>query len=297
SAPSEDAFANWARGKFSPKTAYALARWKNVLLVTAMFKFCRRWPEAAKRLLRRGLERELRSDFDIDRHFTPFYNPWEQRMCLVPDADLFKAIKDNSASVVTAEIDCFTEGGIKLRSGEELPADLIVTATGLDLQFLANLVFFVDGKQIDPSQSMTYKSMMFSDIPNLASCFGYTNASWTLKCDLTCEYVTRLLNYMKKKGHTRCIPRLTDPEMGAESMLNLTSGYIQRTAHRFAKQGTKAPWRLYQNYILDSLSIGLSGIADPALEFSGTRFQPEPGFEMAPSSGQVGASRETDAVH
>ena len=297
SAPARSGFADRLRSWFPDKVAYSIVRWRNILLGIALFSFCQRRPEAAKRLFLKGVEKQLGPDYDVQTHFNPRYNPWEQRMCLVPDADLFEAIKDDSASVVTAEIDCFTETGIKLRSGEELPADLIVTATGLDLQFLANLDFFVDGKSIDPTQSMTYKSMMFSDMPNLASSFGYTNASWTLKCDLTCEYVTRLLNHMKKKGYTRCVPRLTDPNMEVESMLNLTSGYIQRTAHRFAKQGTKAPWRLYQNYVLDSLSIGMGGIADPALEFSGERFQPEPAFGMTPNSGSSAVSQESDAVH
>ena len=281
SAPSEDAFANWARGKFSPKTAYGLTRWKNVLLGTALFKFCRRWPDAAKRLLRRGLERELRSDYDIDRHFTPFYNPWEQRMCLVPDSDFFKALNKGSVSITTDHIDRFAEDGIVLRSGEELGADLVVTATGLDLQLMGGLELSVDGEKVEPSQSMTYKSMMFSDIPNLALSFGYTNASWTLKCDLTCEYVTRLLNHMEAKGYTACVPRKVDPSVEIEPMLNLTSGYIMRSVDAFPKQGTKAPWRLYQNYLLDKLTISLARIDDKSLEFSGRPRAMEPTTDVS----------------
>ena len=296
SAPAESGFANNLRRWLPEKLAYLLVRWRNILLGIAVFKFCQSRPAVAKRLFMKGVEKQLGPDYDVKTHFSPRYNPWEQRMCLVPDADLFEAIKDDSASVVTDEIDRFTESGIQLRSGEEIAADLIVTATGLDLQFLAGMELVVDGEPVDPSQSMTYKSMMFSDIPNLALSFGYTNASWTLKCDLTCAYVTRLLNYMKKKGHTRCTPRLTDPEVEIESMLNLTSGYIQRSAHLFPNQGTKAPWRLYQNYVLDSLTIGLSDIADPALEFSGEEVQPEQQVSFAPRPERAEDSPQSDAV-
>ena len=290
SMPSEDRFANWARRHFSPKTAYGLTRWKNVLLGIAGFNFCRRWPEAAKRMLRKGLERHIRPGYDIDRHFTPPYNPWEQRMCLVPDSDFFDALNEERVSIATDHVDRFTEKGLALRSGEEIEADLIVTATGLDLQFMGGLELSVDGKEVDASESTTYKSMMFSDIPNLALSFGYTNASWTLKCDLTCEYVARLLNHMEAKGYTTCIPRLLDSNVDVEPMLNLTSGYIMRSVDAFPKQGTKAPWRLYQNFVLDKLSIGLSPIADASLEFSTCSRISEPSF-----GGPADASRVEEA--
>lgn len=282
SLPSVDPFATWARRHFSSKVAYGLTRWKNVLLGILGFNFCRRWPEAAKRMLRRGLERHIRPGYDIDRHFTPPYNPWEQRMCLVPDSDFFDALNAGSVSIATDHIDRFTEKGLALRSGEELEADLIVTATGLDLQLMGGLDLSVDGKKVEASQSMTYKSMMFSDIPNLALSFGYTNASWTLKCDLTCEYVARLLNHMEAKGYSACVPRRVDPSVEMEPMLNLTSGYIRRSVDAFPKQGTKAPWRLYQNYVLDKLSIGLSSIEDESLEFSARPRAAEPAFGIPP---------------
>ncbi|NRA10166.1 MAG: NAD(P)/FAD-dependent oxidoreductase [Myxococcales bacterium] len=282
SLPSVDPFATWSRRHFSSKVAYGLTRWKNVLLGILGFNFCRRWPEAAKRMLRRGLERHIRPGYDIDRHFTPPYNPWEQRMCLVPDSDFFDALNAGSVSIATDHIDRFTEKGLALRSGEELEADLIVTATGLDLQLMGGLELSVDGEKVEASESMTYKSMMFSDVPNLALSFGYTNASWTLKCDLTCEYVARLLNHMDAKGYTACIPRRVDPSVEIEPMLNLTSGYIMRSVDAFPKQGTKAPWRLYQNYVLDKLSIGLSSIEDESLEFSTRPRAAEPALGIPP---------------
>ena len=292
SMPSEDRFANWARRHFSSKTAYGMTRWKNVLLGILGFNFCRRWPEAAKRMLRKGLEQQIRPGYDIDRHFTPPYNPWDQRMCLVPDSDFFKALNAGRVSIATDHIDRFTEKGLALRSGEELEADLIVTATGLDLQLMGGLELSVDGERVEASESMTYKSMMFSDIPNLALSFGYTNASWTLKCDLTCEYVARLLNHMEAKGYTTCIPRRVDPSVEIEAMLNLTSGYIMRSVDSFPKQGTKAPWRLYQNYVLDKLSIGFASIEDESLEFSGSPRAAEPvlGAPLEDSQGEEAAA-------
>jgi len=280
SLPSEDPVANWARRWFPAQVAYGITRWKNVLFGSAFFGFCRRYPEAAKKLLRRGLRRHIRPDYDIERHFTPPYDPWEQRMCLVPDADLFDALNAGSASIETDHIDRFTESGIALRSGNELEADLVVTATGLKLQFMSGLELVVDGERIDVSQSMTYKSMLFSDVPNLALSFGYTNASWTLKCDLTCEYVTRLLNYMDEKGYTRCCPRLVNSDVAVEPMLNLRSGYIRRAVDQFPKQGTRAPWRLHQNYLLDKVEIEWGRLEDDALEFS----RPSPALGTAPDA-------------
>jgi monooxygenase len=271
SAPGRDPLAVWLRERVPQNLAYHLVRWKNILLGIAMFNFCKRRPEAAKRLILKGVEKNLNPGYDVKTHFNPRYNPWDQRMCLVPDADLFDSINAGTSSVVTDRIDTFTKKGIRLQSGAELEADLVVTATGLDLQLMGGLVVTVDGERVDPAKSMTYKSMMFSDIPNLALSFGYTNASWTLKCDITCDYVTRLLNFMQKKGYTECRPRVVDSKVEVESMLNLTSGYIQRSADAFPKQGTKAPWRLYQNYLLDKLTIGLSRIQDPALEFGRSR--------------------------
>src|SRR3954471_15521645 len=204
SLPGRDPIANFLRRVLNDRIAYFVTRWKNVLLQSASFHLSRRRPEFMKRLLRKGVERQLPRGFDIDTHFTPRYNPWDQRLCLVPDGDLFEAIKDQRASVVTNQIDTFTRSGIKLRDGSELEADIIVTATGLNLQVLGGLEVSVDGRTVDFARTLNYKGMMYSDIPNMASAFGYTNASWTLKCDLTCEYVCRLINYMDRHGYKKC---------------------------------------------------------------------------------------------
>jgi cation diffusion facilitator CzcD-associated flavoprotein CzcO len=191
----------------------------------------------------------------------------------VPDGDLFEAIREERASVVTDHIETFTEKGLLLRSGKVLEADLIVTATGLDLQPLSNLQIQVDGRPINIADTLTYKGMMFSGIPNMASSVGYTNASWTLKCDLTCEYVCRLLNHMAKNGYAICTPQLRDSSVEAQQWIDFTSGYVQRSIHKFPKQGSKSPWRLHQNYLLDRISLGLGSVEDGAMEFEPARPQ------------------------
>ena len=266
--PDEDRIANALRRWLPPMLAYGITRWKNIVLGSLMFQFCQRAPERAKRLFIGGVRKALGAGFDIARHFTPAYGPWDQRLCLVPNGDLFSALREGRASVVTDQIERFTETGIRLASGDELPADLIVSATGLNLKFIGGLQITVDGKRIDPAQQMTYRGMMLSDVPNLAWSFGYTNASWTLKCDLTCEYMCRLLNYMAEHGHSECRPRVSDPEVRVEELFPLTSGYIQRAKHMFPKQGSKLPWKLYQNYLLDMLLIGYGRVDDGAMQFS-----------------------------
>jgi cation diffusion facilitator CzcD-associated flavoprotein CzcO len=206
--------------------------------------------------------------YDVDRHFNPPYNPWDQRLCLVPDGDLFKTIRHGRATVVTDRIDCFTEDGIKLESGDELEADLIVTATGLNLLALGGMEVAVDGEEIDISKTMGYKGMMLSGVPNAAAALGYTNASWTLKCDLTVEYVCRLLNHMDEHGYRQCVPRNTDPSVVPEPFIDFNSGYVLRSIDKFPKQGSKAPWRLYQNYPRDILALKFGEIEDGAMEFS-----------------------------
>jgi monooxygenase len=268
SAPQQDRIANWLRERVSPSSAYALTRWKNVTLGMALFAYCRRYPEHAKKLLVGLVRKELGDGADIASHFTPSYNPWDQRLCLVPDGDLFDSIRTGRASVVTDHIDSFTEKGIRLRSGAELEADLIVTATGLKLKFLGGLEMEVDGRRVEPSKTMAYKGMMCSDVPNLALAMGYTNASWTLKADLTAEYVCRLLNYMTKRGYTQCCPRRSDPKLKEEPLLTFSSGYVQRSIEQFPRQGSFAPWRLYQNYALDLMTLRHAPIADGAMEFS-----------------------------
>jgi cation diffusion facilitator CzcD-associated flavoprotein CzcO len=232
------------------------------------FRLCRRKPEQVKAFIFKAVRQELGPDYDIATHFTPRYKPWDQRMCLVPDSDLFRAIKGGRAEVVTDTIESFTENGIKLKSGRELAADIVVTATGLVMELLGGMDVEVDGRQIDFAKTLNYKGMMFSDVPNLASTFGYTNASWTLKCDLTCGYVCRLLNYMDAKGHRQCTPRIRDASMPADPFLDFSSGYVQRAIDRLPKQGAKAPWKLYQNYALDIMSLKFGALQDGAMEFA-----------------------------
>lgn len=268
SLPSEDYLANALR-RFLPKAlVYRLIRWKNVLIGAYFFRFCRRSPERAKAFLLRQVRAALGPDYDVEQHFTPRYNPWQQRLCLVPDSDLFTAIKAGRVSVVTDHIETFTERGIRLRSGRTLEADLVVTATGLNLQLLGGLEVTVDGEPVEFSKTLTYKGVMFSDVPNLALTVGYTNASWTLKCDLTCEYVCRLLNYMETNGYAQCCPRPHDPDMEREPFIDFTSGYVQRAIDAFPKQGLKLPWRAYQNYMLDTWTVAYGSLTDDALKFT-----------------------------
>ena len=265
--PAEDALANKLREKLPAKLAYHAIRWRNVLFGMYFFQLCRRKPERAKQLILGGVRHALGPDYDIGTHFTPRYNPWQQRLCLVPDGDLFKSIKDGRASVVTSTIDTFTPNGILLSDGSELEADLIVTATGLNLQVLGGMQVSVDGRAVDFAQTLNYKGMMYSDVPNMASSFCYTNASWTLKCDLTCEYVCRLINYMDKHGYKQCTPRNTDPDVKREDWLDFTSGYVQRSVAKMPKQGSKRPWKLYQNYAFDIVSLRLGKVDDGVMVY------------------------------
>jgi len=268
SRPAEDAIANWFRAHLPEKIAYGLSRWKNVVLGMAFYGMSRRAPGFMRKLITNEVRRQLGPSYDVERHFSPGYKPWDQRMCLVPDGDLFLAIKLGRASIVTDHIETFTERGIRLCSGEELEADLIVTATGLVLKVLGGVELAVDGARVELAKTMSYKGMMYTDVPNLASCIGYTNASWTLKCDLTCAYVCRLLNHMEKGGYRRCTPRVNDPSITPEPWIDFSSGYVQRSIHMFPKQGSRAPWRLYQNYAFDTLSLGFLPVEDGAMEFS-----------------------------
>jgi cation diffusion facilitator CzcD-associated flavoprotein CzcO len=265
-----DRIADWMRARLPPESAYALTRWKNVLFSMGFYAFCRRYPSAAKRLLVGHVKRALRGradvDVDIDRHFTPSYGPWDQRLCLVPNGDLFDAIREGRASVVTDHIDTFTESGLRLRSGRVLEADLVVTATGLKLKFLGGVELEVDGKRVEPRTTLVYKGMMCSDVPNLALAIGYTNASWTLKCDLTSEFVCRLLEHMDSHHYTRCVPR-KDPRVEERPLIDFSSGYIQRSIAEFPRQGSRAPWRLYQNYALDRMTLRHARIDDGVMEF------------------------------
>ncbi len=269
SRPAKDRIANGLRRWLPAKTAYHITRWKNVLLGMYFFRLCKRRPDFVKKMIVDGIQAAIGTKTDVAKHFTPRYKPWDQRLCLVPDGDLFRAIYTGKASVVTDHIDTFTEKGIKLKSGAELEADLVVTATGLNLNVLGDLSLTVDGKTLDPAKTFNYKGMMYSDVPNMASSFGYTNASWTLKCDLTCEYVCRILNHMAKHGYRQCTPRNHDPSITAEPWIDFTSGYVQRSLDIFPKQGSKAPWRLHQNYARDLLALRFGKVDDGVMEFSG----------------------------
>ena len=263
SRPARDPIADWLRAHLPEQPAHSLARWKNVLISSAFYAYCRRFPAHAKRLLVRQAARQVR-ELDV-AHFTPKYDPWDQRLCLVPDADLFAALRDGSASIVTDEIDTFTETGIALRSAKTLDADLIVTATGLKLKPFGGIAFELDGAPLDPAGSMIFKGMMLSDVPNYAFAIGYTNASWTLKCDLTSRYVCRLLAFMDEHGYSVACPR-RDPAVEEAPILDFTSGYVQRALHLFPRQGATLPWRLYQNYVRDLWLIERHRIDDPSLE-------------------------------
>jgi monooxygenase len=266
--PGSDDFAIRLRKRFGARFAYHAIRWRNVLFGMYFYQLCRRKPDRAKQLLLGGVRLALGKDYDVTTHFTPRYNPWQQRLCLVPDGDLFRSIREGRSSVVTNQIDTFTEKGIRLQDGSELEADMIVTATGLNLQVMGGMSLAVDGKAIEPSKLMSYKGMMYSDIPNLATATGYTNASWTLKCDLTCEYVCRLINHMDRHGYRTCVPRQTDPSVTEVPWLDFTSGYVQRSVAKFPKQGSKRPWKLYQNYALDIVSLRFGKIDDGIMQYS-----------------------------
>ena len=263
----EDAMANWLRAKLPAMLAYRITRWRNVLFGMLFFNLARKNPEKTKQNLIGMVKKELGPDYDVATHFTPRYNPWDQRLCLVPDSDLFNALKDGSASVVTDQIERFTPSGILLKSGQELEADIIVTATGLKLELLGGMQVTVDGVAKNMSKTMSYKGMMFGDVPNLASSFGYTNASWTLKCDLTCEYVCRLLNHMDKTGTAIALPK-ADPSVAELPWLDFSSGYVQRATDALPKQGATKPWRLYQNYALDMLTLRYGKVEDGTMRFS-----------------------------
>jgi monooxygenase len=268
SLPSEDPFARAIRRVLPRKAAYAVVRWKNVLMTMLVFQLSRRRPRLIRRLVRAGVARRLPAGYDVDTHFAPSYDPWDQRMCLVPDGDLFDAISSGRASIATDDVEEFVENGVRLRSGRVLEADLVVTATGLNLRALGDVRFVVDGQDVDPSQTLGYRGMMLSGIPNLAMAFGYTNASWTLKCDLTCAYVCRVLAYMDEHDYVQCTPTNTDPSIVGEPFIDLTSGYVQRAIELFPKQGSRPPWRLHQNYARDIVSLRYSTLDDGVLRFS-----------------------------
>jgi len=266
--PAGDRLANALRDRLPAETAYSLIRWKNVLLTMLSYQLSKRRPELMKGLVRKGLEKELPAGFDIEQHFTPPYDPWDQRFCIVPEGDLFRAIREGSASVVTGHIETFTETGLRLTTGEQIEADVVVTATGLNMLVLGGIALSVDGEAVKLSETVGYKGMMFSGVPNLAAAIGYTNASWTLKCDLICEYVCRLLGHMDARGLDQVTPEWTGPELPEVPFIDLRSGYVLRSVGDFPKQGDRAPWRVHQNYLLDRRMLGGGRHAYDGLRFT-----------------------------
>jgi monooxygenase len=269
-------------GRLLPtRLTYPIVRWKNVLVALAIFRLSRHRPATMKKLIRKGLERRLPPGYDIDTHFNPRYDPWDQRMCIVPDGDFFEAITAGKVSIVTDRIKMFTETGIALESGAELDADLIVTATGLDLVPFGGMRLGLDGDEVVLGDTVVYEGMQISGVPNFAFAFGYTNQSWTLGADLTSAQVCKLLNHMERNGYTHCTPRAGDPAATAVPFADLSSGYILRAIDKFPKQGTMTPWRREQNYARNRRELQRLTFDDPALEFSRAVPAGEPETELA----------------
>ncbi len=266
--PAEDPVMRRFYRRLPPRIAYRLSRWWSIGVGMYFYTLARRMPDATRRAMLKQVRAHLGPDFDVETHFNPRYNPWDQRLCVAPDGDLFQAIKAGRVSIVTDQIKSFTTTGIRLASGAELEADIIVTATGLVLRPMGGAQIIVDGVPVDFGKTLTYRGAMFSDVPNLALAFGYTNASWTLKCELIAQYVCRLLNYMEKRGYIQCTPRRPNAPLPAQPAVTLTSGYIQRALDIIPRQGERAPWKAHQNYLRDVLSLRLSRLNDGSLEFT-----------------------------
>ena len=271
SLPGVDPFAVRANRMLPDHLAHMANRWKAIAFSTLQYQLSRKAPAYMRKTLMTMAERRLPKGYDVEKHFGPRYNVWDQRLCLAPDGDFFRSIRHGKADVVTDTIEGFTERGIRLKSGRELEADIIVTATGLKLLLLGGIKVAVDSKPVTFADTMNYKGVMFSDVPNLFAAFGYTNASWTLKCDLTCAYVARLINHMDRHGYDTCTPRRNDPSVVPEPLFDFSSGYIRRAIDQFPRQGSKKPWRLYQNYVRDLVSLRFGAVNDPALDFARRR--------------------------
>jgi cation diffusion facilitator CzcD-associated flavoprotein CzcO len=266
--PSEDAIANGLRRLLGAKLAYAITRRKNVLQQRTIYKLCQRFPRSAKRVIRYLNARLLPKNYPVDEHFKPAYNPWDQRLCVVPDGDLFKAISAGHASVVTDRIDTFTERGIKLESGRELEADIIVTATGLNLQAFGGVTMSVDGVEVNVADRVVFKGFMLDNVPNFAFTFGYTNSSWTLKVGLVGDHFCRLLAHMDANGHDTCYPQISDPQMTTLPFLGIGAGYVQRSIDQFPRQGDEGPWRVIMDYNYDAKILREGPVEDENLRFN-----------------------------
>ncbi|WP_421789604.1 flavin-containing monooxygenase [Hyphobacterium sp.] len=264
--PTVDRTANFLRRVLPAKWAYGITRYKNIFQTILIFQMAQRFPEFVKKAVMKEAQKALGPDIDVEQHFAPAYKPWDQRFCAAPDGDFFAPIRDGQASVVTAQIDRFTETGIQLKTGEHLEADLVIPATGLNLQLMGGILTRVDGKMVNVPDHVVYRGMMVSDIPNLAMAFGYTNASWTLKIDLTCERVCRTINHLDKVGADFAVP-IADPDMPREPLKLLDSGYFQRARDQLPMQGPKTPWQVHMNYIADMMAIRFGKIDDGAMQF------------------------------
>lgn len=266
--PAEDAIANTLRRVIGPKRAYFVARWKNVLMGTLIYQLSRRRPKVMRSLIRKAAMKLLPENYEVDTHFNPTYQPWDQRLCLVPDGDLFRSIRHGKASVVTDRIKEFTKTGISLESGAELAADVVVTATGLRLLAFGGMELTVDGQAVELPKTMAYKGMMLSDVPNFVFTVGYTNASWTLKADLVAEYTIRLLRHMDANGYTQFAPTNEDPTITERPLLDFQAGYVLRSIDEFPKAGTKPPWQLGMSYAHDVVTLRHGQIEDGAMKFA-----------------------------
>lgn len=268
SGPEKDKLAIFFNKYLPKKLAYSINRWRKILFGRFSFWLARKYPNFMKGLIIKGVTKELGEDYDVKKHFTPTYNPWDQRICLVPDGDLFESLKEGKAQIVTDHIETFTDKGIQLKSGDSLEADIVVTATGLNLQLMGGIAVYVDDEKINLADCVSYKSVMFSNIPNLALAFGYTNASWTLKCDLSNQYVCRLVNYMDKNGYQKCCPTIKNPSMELLPWLDFNSSYILRHIDVLPKSGTEKPWILKHNYLFDRISFNRGKLDDDSMVFS-----------------------------
>lgn len=264
--PNKDKIAARLKSLFPKKVAYRLIRYKNIFYAIVFFNLCKFFPDAMKKFIIKGAKKAL-GNFPVDPHFIPNYNPWEQRFCIAPNGDFFRAIRKGNASVVTDHIDCFIANGILLKSGKALAADIIITATGLDLVAFGGVKIQLDSQPFDVSKSFVYKGLMLSELPNVFIFVGYTNASWTLKSDLTSEYISRVLNYLDKHHYKAVQAKVVETNLKPVPLLNLNSGYINRAANTLPSQGNKAPWRIYQNYVLDYKMLRLDAVKDKRLTF------------------------------
>jgi cation diffusion facilitator CzcD-associated flavoprotein CzcO len=267
SLPREDAIANALNRLIGPGRAYRITRRKNIAIQRGIYKLAQRFPRAVRWLLMADARRRLPDGYDVDTHFNPKYDPWDQRLCMVPDGDFFAAISSGNASVVTDTIDRFTETGIRLSSGRELDADIVVTATGLNMLALGGVDLAVDGAPVDVPNTTVYKAMMLSGVPNFVFAIGYTNAAWTLKVDLVCEHFCRLLDHTDERGQATVVPVCEDAGMARVPLLDLSSGYVQRGIAQFPKAGTRGPWTIEMAYERDVARLRDGAVEDPALQF------------------------------